>query len=304
MTKSGTYNLLATAQANWARGAVKNPDKEHADYVAPLEDNLFLGRLGPDTERDFKKGDGAELRDVGQRPAKMRALLSSSALAVNVFDYWRTAGPRELSSALGLDQPITQVQFEYQCSNYPVRPPSPNLKQRSPNLDVLLTLVDGSRVAIESKFSEPYRSKARLELAAKHFENKDGLWSGQGLHGCQRLANALKPEGNHPADWHHLDVPQLLKHMLGLSHDDPGRHYTLIYLWFDPGTPDAIRHKQEIDLFTKEVANDALAFRSMTYQDFFNRLRGGLGVQHSDYCSYLKGRYFPGAGVPAGTGLA
>jgi hypothetical protein len=216
----------------------------------------------------------------------MRALLSSSALAVNVFDHWRTAVPRELSNALGLDQPVTQVQFEYKCSNYPVRP-------RSPNLDVLLTLENGSRVAIESKFSEPYRSKARLEITAKYFGNKEGLWSLQGLLGSQRLANALRPD--RPANWHHLDVPQLVKHMLGLSHDDPGRHYTLIYLWFDLGTPDAVRHKQEIDLFTKEVANDALAFRSMTYQDFFNHLRDELGVQHSDYCSYLKNRYFPGA---------
>ena len=292
--KSDTYNLLATAQAKWASGAGKNLDKKRADYVATLEDNLFLGSLSPDTERDFKQGDGAELRDVGRRPAKMRALLSSSALAVNVFDQWRTAGPRELSNALGLDQPVTQVQFEYKCSNYPVGP-------RSPNLDVLLTLAGGSRVAIESKFSEPYRSKARLELAAKYFET-DGRWSGQGLHGSQRLANALRPD--RPANWHHLDVPQLVKHMLGLSHDGPGRHYTLIYLWFDSGTPDASRHRQEIDIFTGEVANDAVAFRSMTYQEFINRLRCGLGVQHSDYCSYLKGRYFPGMSIPPGMGLA
>jgi hypothetical protein len=34
---------------------------------------------------------------------------------------------------------------------------------------------------------------------------------------------------------------------------------TRFYVWFDSGTPDASRHKQEIDLFTSEVASDALA---------------------------------------------
>lgn len=53
-------------------------------------DNLFLSGLNRDTETEFREGDGSEMRDVGTRPAKMRALLSSSALAGNFFDACET----------------------------------------------------------------------------------------------------------------------------------------------------------------------------------------------------------------------
>ena len=82
-----TLLLLDAAQKEWAqraRIAIERPG-----YVMSAGDNLFLSGLNRDTETEFREGDGSEMRDVGTRPAKMRALLSSSALAVNFFDAWR-----------------------------------------------------------------------------------------------------------------------------------------------------------------------------------------------------------------------
>jgi hypothetical protein len=63
----------------------------------------------------------------------MRALVSSSALAVNFFDPWRGETLADLGAALSLNAPVMSLYFEYKPSNYPVKP-------RSPNLDLRLTL--------------------------------------------------------------------------------------------------------------------------------------------------------------------
>jgi hypothetical protein len=50
-------------------------------------DNLFQA-LNESTRKAFEQGSGSELQDTASRPAKIKALHSSSALAVNFFDRW------------------------------------------------------------------------------------------------------------------------------------------------------------------------------------------------------------------------
>ena len=57
--------------------------------MVTVSSNLFLTRLNPDTEVEFSHADGAEIQAASGKPAKMWALLSSSALAMNFFDAWR-----------------------------------------------------------------------------------------------------------------------------------------------------------------------------------------------------------------------
>src|ERR1051326_8103677 len=91
-----TAQHLASLQSEWA-----GPRKlERAGYVLDLADNLYLRRLQDETTREFRDADGSELESVRGRPAKMKALCSSSALAVNVFDYWRDKPADPLSQAL------------------------------------------------------------------------------------------------------------------------------------------------------------------------------------------------------------
>jgi hypothetical protein len=54
-------------------------------YTPELNQNLF-DPLSLDIRKSFEQGDGNE---ISGNPAKMQAIHSSSALSVNVFQYWQ-----------------------------------------------------------------------------------------------------------------------------------------------------------------------------------------------------------------------
>lgn len=60
-------------------------------YVENLNDNLFEPLL-VDVKNAFDNGNGGELKSIGNRPPKMKALHSSSAIGVNFFQYWLNKG--------------------------------------------------------------------------------------------------------------------------------------------------------------------------------------------------------------------
>lgn len=158
-----------------------------------------------------------------------------------------------LSSALGLVSGIVDFRFEFKTRNYPVRP-------RSPNLDLLLRLEAGELVGVESKFSEPYRSdNGHGILSVRYFLRSGRLWQDVKMSAAQLIAERMQPE------WIHLDAAQLLKHLLGLSHD-PDRPNMLLYLWFDTGKSDANAHRSEVERFANELGTGPIAFKAMTYQ--------------------------------------
>ena len=101
---------------------------------------------------------------------------------------------------------------------------------------------------------------------------------------AQRVADRLRPE------WIYLDVPQLLKHLLGLA-NDPTKPDGLIYLWFDTGQRDADAHRLEIERFTREVAKDVVTFGSATYQDTFRTLTES-DEPVAGWYKYIGQRYF------------
>ena len=106
--------------------------------------------------------------------------------------------------------------------------------------------------------------------------------------------------------YQHLDAAQLLKHMLGLANSrgtgEPMcyKNWTLLYLWFNPGGPEAEHHEKEIKQFIGEVSRGGKVggggkIRAMTYQNLFEELSQKLGDLHKEYKNYLIQRYaFPG----------
>jgi len=262
---------IEARQRRWATG--RECDPARPTYLTSVDGNLFGGRISVETRGEFDKGDGSEMRDTKSRPAKMRALLSSSALGVNFFDPWRTGALDTLGRALGLNG-ARSLQFEFKPKGYPVGP-------RSPNLDVLITLADGSAAAVECKFGEPFRGSAKAGFSQKYFPTGKDLWAAVGLDRCQALARATE----HPR---YLDVPQLLKHMLGLAHADI-RH--LVYLWYDTGLADAAAHRAEVDAFAAVVAGDSVAFSSATYQQVFAALDPDIEPVPG-WREYMLDRYF------------
>lgn len=271
-----SLTTIERAQERWALD--RHLPFSRPGYVAELRHNLYLGTLSQSAEAQFRAGDGAELTGSGSRPPKMCSLISSSALAVNSFDYWSDRNREPLQAALKLSRPITSLRFEYKCRDYPVSP-------RSPNLDLMLTCDDGSRLAIESKFTEPFRSKGSGQLLSSKYFAKGPLWERAGMPRAQRLANELKPH------WKHLDVAQLLKHMLGIASEKDVWPTRLLYLWYDPSTQEAEEHRVEAGAFASALGDSPVAFGTMSYNELYAGLAGVVGPDDSGYITYIHQRY-------------
>ena len=268
---------LHQQQHDWATGASQLPDSR--GYLGSYDLNLFQP-LSLDAHRAFTRGSGSELLPTEGRPAKMAALHSSSALAVNAFDYWSGKPLASIASALGIEQSPTHFRFEAQ---FPT-----GLGGTPPNLDLAFSYPNGHILGVESKFSEWLSPKPphKESFKAKYFPKDEFLWSQAGLPNAQRLADAMQ---KHERVFRHLDAAQLLKHMLGLATAAPGLT-SLYYLYYDcPGQESSI-HRAEIEAFADLIGKD-IRFYWANYQQFFGHLRTALGEEHRPYVDYVTRRY-------------
>jgi hypothetical protein len=265
-------NSVIDQQTRWAKS---QGFELTSAYMTTVSDNLRK-ELSRGALKDFERGSGGELRDRGIRPSKMRALRSSAALVANVFDYWRTRDPSPLQHALSLNSRITAIGFEEHFST--------GLRGNPPNVDVVLTLDGNKNVAIESKFTE-WLSPRERTLDAKYFPDGPGLWTSHNLPKCQALADQFREVG----PFKHLDVPLLLKHVLGLSRVKT-RAYELLYLYFSRDCPEARVHSEELARF-QYLVGDAIRFRAMTYEQLFDRLEATIKSEDASYLEYLQSRY-------------
>jgi hypothetical protein len=267
---------ILAQQQGWAAGRQIAVDS--SGYTEGLEDNLFQS-LHRDTLADFQSGSGDELGRNGRR-GKMQALHSSSALAVNVFDYWRGRSLAWLSPALSLTSEPLSLRFEAQFRT--------GLPGNPPNLDLAVALADRRTIAVESKFTETYtHGNQAVPFKDKYFPTGNGLWRDRGLPRCQELAGRL-----HRGElrFQHLNGAQLLKHVLGLAQPSVGQ-FTLFYLWYSIPSEEAGHHGEEIKEFAGGIGSE-LDFRALTYQDLFSSALCDLRPEHSAYRSYIEERYF------------
>jgi hypothetical protein len=234
--------------------------------------------------RGLLSGSGGEARDTRSRPAKLRALHSSAALAINVFDYWALHDPVPLQLALNLAAPVSGIQFEAAFRT--------GLGGTPPHVDVVVRTGGATGVAIESKFTEWLRVARRgtAPFANSYFPAGPGLWRARGLPACQMLAEAVQRGDFAPE---HLDVAQLLKHALGLRAESAGK-LRLLYLYFDLKGPEGVQHRREIEA-VRAQADPELALECLTYQELFARIARAAGPAHAAYLGYLRNRYFPHA---------
>lgn len=279
---TSALTLIRKAQQTWAENKV-TVDR---GCTTTLDDNLFQP-MHRETLEEFRQGSGDETGHAGtsKKRVKMLSLRSSSVLAVNVFDYWRGRDLTELAHGLGANGQYAELKFE--------RPFNHGLSTGKPHLDVVLYAA-GQRqpFAIESKFAEPYdvgKKEVSPPIAGKYFEAERERWTDVGLPRCQALAEAI----GRSVEFRRLGAVQLLKHILGLANDSTGhagadRKVSLLYLWFDTGCAEAEEHYQEIERFMK-LLDAHIDFRTMTYQDLFNRL---AVVAEPNYVEYLRRRYF------------
>lgn len=272
------FDEILEHQRSWA--ASRGLAVDSRGYLSSVEENL-RAQLSRAALAAFDTGSGGELRDSSKRPAKMRSLHSSSALVVNVFDYWSTAKTAGLGKVLGVPG-VGAVSFE---APFPT-----GLEGNPPNLDLALKCEDDTTIGVESKFTEWLMPKAAKHppFKDKYFPDSAKLWEKRGLSKCQGLAEDL--QGSRVA-FHHLDGLQLLKHALGLATQLSAR-FSLWYLYFAATGPEATVHEAEIGEFTSRVGSE-VRLRVMTYQELFEGLgRAPTDLVEPEYLEYLSGRYF------------
>ena len=271
---------ILKAQKAWA--ASRGLRLHDGAYLDSVETNLRLP-MRPSTLAAFQAGEAAELKEFPRYPAKLRALFSSTALVLNVFDRWSAQEAAPLLAALDLHGAAQALQFE---ARFPI-----GADGHAPNVDLAITLDSGRVAGIESKFTEwlEPRRPAKIRFKEKYFPPGQALWTSRGLPACQALAQELQ-DGR--SRYRFLYATQLLKHALGMA-TQCHQGFSLVYLYYDWSGPAARAHRKELEHFAARVGAE-LDLRWLSYQELYRRLRGSLGPEDADYLGYLAARYFPG----------
>jgi len=214
----------------------------------------YIDNLIPETNvawfrAELEAGDGRELE------GKFRAAHSSSALAVNGFARFKMD---KTQLRLGAWSGFDDFQFEAKC-------PTGIRGRKAPNLDLLAT--SASRiVGVESKCTEYLRGKDAVFSQAYDDQITDSRRQSAWFRAMQDLIAK-------PRSYEHLDAAQLVKHAFGLSHCFPDKPVVLLYLYWEPVNagdfPEFVRHRDEVDRFSRTVAAASPAFASITYRDLW-----------------------------------
>ena len=280
------YEYILSKQTQWAlNNNIKLIGSEgkrgHPAYTKRLMENLFEP-LHPSVRKCFKDGDGGEL--VGY-PAKMQAIHSSSALGVNIFQYWLKLNQvPKIAAACGLcnknNKSSNNIMFEtkYEISNK---------FAFGPNIDVVIENSSESRFkvfAVECKFSEAYsRSHSGLKQAYLNLKN---IW--KDVPNLRHFSRKISPVDKR---FKHLHPSQLVKHILGLKEKYGKNKFRLLYLWYDCMGDESSQHRKEIEEFARIAKADSIRFHSLSYQELIIKISKEYRDSHSDYVHYISSRY-------------
>ena len=282
--RAAALDGILQRQRAWAKD-IDREEPHYADYVLAQDGNLFQPLKAP-TLADFQKGSGGEFKRRRHKktgaifPPKFNALKSSSVLVCNVFDNWRGGGEALVGEALNC-QPhaMVEMEFEAQFEN--------GVSPRPCNLDLALHAKDGWVCAVEGKFTEPLGRKSPLKSQYLPQLPQPTPWKSAGLKNCDTLAREH-------SEYTLLDVPQLLKHILGLHRTLKGRDaFRLTYLYYDFEGELGQKHADEVKQF-KDTIDGEIDFASMTYQTLVPRMKELSNGKPEKYFSYLKDRYHLG----------
>ena len=284
------YEYILTKQTQWAlnRGISligSKGSRGRPAYTPQLDQNLFEP-LESSVHQSFKKGDGSEIIGTPDSPAKMQALHSSSALGVNIFQYWQKRNLVPLiAAACGFckkgNNVSEKIVFE---DKYAID----KTFRIAPNIDVVIYNSDSAkykRFAIECKFSEAYGSMWHDGLKNKYI-GLDELWDDiPNLYG---FAKSISPKDD---KFIHLHPAQLIKHILGLKKHFKKHGFRLLYLWYDVLGQEGAVHRNEIEIFSDIVRSDDIKFHAISYQELIAKLSNEYREQHGQYINYITDRY-------------
>ena len=223
---------------------------------------------------ELENGDGSELTIKDGR-VKFCAVHSSSALCVNNFAMVKH---HKNDISLFKSSAFNVAQFEKKLSTG---------MKRKPNLDFYLRN-DAKVIGIESKFTE---------ISTPKLPNKN-------------LEKYLKADLKLPAEFKnilkyyikckqklHLDVAQLLKHMIGMFNEtaevNKGAKPCLVYLYWVPSNWKKIeiyqKHEEELKKFKEQISGFSVKFEAYSYLDFWKILEKNESLK--EYVDKIKTRY-------------
>lgn len=254
--RNEALKTILVHQNSWA-GEKQRYSEHYSDYVLNRPDNLFSGELSRDAKQDLGRGSGNELTERRHKktgvllPPKFNALKSSSVLIYNVFNHWRNGGEKLIGEALRCSPHVaTEMKLEAKFPN--------GISLTPCNLDAALYADDGWVCAVEGKFTEPLGRKTPLKPEYLPEPPNITPWAMEGLAGCNALARDY-------SGYRYLDVPQLLKHILGLHRTakrnsngtKPVRdQYRLVYVYYDIDGETGKEHASEVERFKRVVDGD------------------------------------------------
>ena len=304
--------LFREKQKLWAtRNRIQmRADKYSCSHTLNPDQNVFNG-LSKLTKIWFMNADGHELEMKDGYPPKMTALYSSSALCVNVFQYF--IDKPELSSALfqsckliGQTDKLKVDKMQFECTDYSIKIGDSTIS--TPNIDLVAELTYGTNkrhIISESKYTEPYSGYHDNFLSRKYYTNKN-IWDNLGLLDLYKALNIDNIDetekrtskeieiGKCVFPYKYLDATQLLKHLLGATctYKDKS-NIRLVYLWYDALGTEGACHRNEIEDFRHIVEeNTPIKVRHITYQELIVNLWNKLDYnEHSDYLNYISDRY-------------
>lgn len=291
--------LILNNQKKWASDKGLHYDKDA--YLDCFQSNLFIPLDGDDLE-NFKKGRGNELEDKNGEKAKMKSLISSSALCVNFFLYLKQNGllPFFLKT-IDIHSACDVIgEFEKQLNT--------GVSRWKANLDFYIECND-CVIGIESKFTEHYK-KDHGPLKQSYLDKeKDWQLKEKYYKSFPHLAHWINKEWKKGEYYDkknkktytgrfsplkYLDAAQLIKHLFALN-NEVKKPYTLLYIHYDIpyDTPceEIKKHDENIKEFSSILGQDKVHFISVSYQSIFNKLKEDLS-NHSDYLDYMESRYF------------
>jgi len=283
------YNYIIAKQTEWAKNqglkliGSKKSRGRHA-YTARLDHNLFKPLL-PEVKKTFASGDGRELGS-SEMPGKMQAVHSSSALGVNVFQYWKSMSAIPvIAAACGLCKRGSEVSCDIEFEEKFKIDDSFNFH---PNIDVVIHNKSKTRIklfAIECKFSEAYGGRKHEGLKKKYLDLKE-IWNG--IPNLRAFARRISPSDE---EFKYLHPAQLIKHILALKREFGRGGFRLLYLWYDVLGDQGKCHQDEVTKFAKVTKEDGIKFHSLTYQKLITILAERFRTEHPEYIRYLTGRY-------------
>ncbi len=284
------FDYILTKQISWAnRNNIKLIPREIMKgtlaYTESLEKNLYEALL-PETRSEIEKGDGGELKGKPNRLPKMHAVHSSSAIGVNVLQYWKTKGIPDLAYSLGLcrkeNKSSLEIHFEkkFQISEQ---------FKLAPNIDSLIINDKNAKIkafGIECKYSEAYSSRKHSGLEKRYLTCIKEQW--KNIPNLFDFATTISPEDK---SFNYLHPAQLIKHILGLKKEYGKSGFRLLYLWYDVLGNDGCKHREEIKEFARIAKLDNIKFHSISYQELITKLKKEHYNGNEKYIDYLTDRY-------------